>query len=161
MKRYMFDPNSSLVRLSSDSLIQSYQFDHLIVATGFFGKPKISKVIDDLRVPVWHSSKVRDVKDLLADGGTHPPAVGKNIVVVGGQMSGVETAASLAFKISSAANTPGESPITEADQYTVTNIVQKPVWVMPLFFPKDPFVEITENGSVSKVLSHICMVGFF
>jgi hypothetical protein len=121
------------------------------VATGFFGKPKIPKIFDGLNIPVWHSSKVRDVKDLLTDGGTKFPASGKNIVVVGGQMSGVETAGSLAFQISSAVNSPGEAPFPEPEKYVVCNIVQKPVWVMPLFFPKDPDVEISEGGVVAKV----------
>jgi cation diffusion facilitator CzcD-associated flavoprotein CzcO len=123
------------------------------VATGFFGKPKVPKIFDGLQVPVWHSSKVRDVKDLLTDGGTKSPAPGKNIVVIGGQMSGVETAGSLAFQISSAVNTPGATPFPEPERYVVSNIVQKPVWVMPLFFPKEPDVEISEGGATTKVFS--------
>lgn len=121
------------------------------MATGFFGKPKIPKILNELKVPVWHSSKIRDVKDLLTEGGTRPPAPGRNIVVVGGQMSGVETAGSLAFQISSAVNDPGEAPFPEPEKYVVCNVVQKPVWVMPLFFPKDPDVEVTEGGVTTKV----------
>jgi hypothetical protein len=93
------------------------------------------------------------VKDLLTDGGTKPPAAGKNIVVIGGQMSGVEIAASLAFQISSAVNTPGEPPFSEPEKYVVSNIVQRPVWVLPLFFPKDPDIEVSEGGVTAKVLS--------
>jgi cation diffusion facilitator CzcD-associated flavoprotein CzcO len=122
------------------------------VATGFFGKPKIPKILEyPLKIPVWHSSKVRDVKDLLTDGGTKSPVSGKNIIVVGGQMSGVETAGSLAFQISSAVNSPGEPPFPEPEKYVIYNVVQKPVWVMPLFFPKDPDVEISEGGMTTKV----------
>jgi hypothetical protein len=123
----------------------------LIISTGFFGKPKIPKIFDGLNVPVWHSSKVRDVKDLLTEGGSKPPASGKNIVVVGGQMSGVETAGSLAFEISSAANTPGIPAFLNPEKYVVCNVVQKPVWVMPLFFPQNPDVEISEGGVITKV----------
>jgi NADH dehydrogenase FAD-containing subunit len=123
----------------------------LIIATGFFGKPKTPKIFDGLNVPVWHSSKVRDVKDLLTEGGSKPPAPGKNIVVVGGQMSGVETAGSLAFEISSAANTPGIPAFLNPEKYVVCNVVQKPVWVMPLFFPKNPDVEVSEGGAITKV----------
>jgi cation diffusion facilitator CzcD-associated flavoprotein CzcO len=132
--------------------VQTYDFDHLIVATGFFGKPKIPKIFNESNVPVWHSSKIRDVKDLLTEGCTRPPAPGRNIVVVGGQMSGVETAGSLAFQISSAVKNPGESPFPEPEKYVVCNVVQKPVWVMPLFFPRDPDVEVTEGGVTTKVL---------
>ena len=123
----------------------------MIIATGFFGKPKIPNIFDGLDVPVWHSSKVRDVKDLLTEAGSKPPASGKNIVVVGGQMSGVETAGSLAFEISSAANTPGIPAFLNPEKYVVCNVVQKPVWVMPLFFPKNPDVEISEGGVITKV----------
>jgi hypothetical protein len=125
----------------------------LIVASGFFGKPKVPKIFDGLDVPVWHSSKIRYVKDLLTDSGTKPPAPGKKIVVVGGQMSGVETAGSLAFQISSAVNTPGTPPFSEPEKYVVCNVVQKPVWTMPLFFPKDPDVEISDGGVTTKVSS--------
>jgi len=92
------------------------------------------------------------VQDLLTDGGTKAPASGKNIVVIGGQMSGVETAGSLAFQISSAVNTPGEPPFPDPEKYVVSNIIQKPVWVMPLFFPKDPDVEVSEGGVATMVL---------
>jgi NADH dehydrogenase FAD-containing subunit len=139
-------------KISTLTQFQTYDFDHLIVATGFFGKPKIPRVFDGLDIPVWHSSKVRDVKDLLTDGGINAPAPGKSIVVVGGQMSGVETAGSLAFQISSAVNTPGKPAFPEPEKYVVCNVVQKPVWVMPLFFPKDPDVEVSEGGVVVKVV---------
>jgi len=68
-------------------------------------------------------------------------------------MSGVETAGSLAFQISSAVNTPGTPPFSEPEKYVVCNVVQKPVWTMPLFFPKDPDVEISDGGVTTKVSS--------
>jgi hypothetical protein len=66
-------------------------------------------------------------------------------------MSGVETAGSIAFQISSAVNTPGEPLFPEPEKYVVSNIVQKPVLVLPLFFPKDPEVEVSEGGVTTKV----------
>ena len=72
-------------------------------------------------------------------------------MVVGGQMSGVETAGSLALQISSAASIPGQSPFPEPEKYLVTNVVQKPVWVLPLFFPKDPDLDTNNVGVVNKV----------
>lgn len=66
-------------------------------------------------------------------------------------MSGIETAGSLAFQISSAVNTPGTPPFPEPEKYIIHNVVQKPVWVMPLFFPKDPDVEVSEGIVVTKV----------
>jgi NADPH-dependent glutamate synthase beta subunit-like oxidoreductase len=98
---------------------------------------------------VWHSSKIRDAKDLLTDGGRRKANAGKRIVVVGGQMSGVEIAGTIAFQISSAVNNPSESAIPDAAKYVVTHVVQQPVWVMPLFFPNDP--EIDGDGGHPKV----------
>lgn len=94
----------------------------------------------DLNVPVWHSSKFRDVKDLLTDGGKRP-SQGRKIVVVGGQMSGVEIAGTIAFQISSVVNTPAEPPFPDPTKYVVTHLVQKPTWVMSLFFPNNPEIE--------------------
>ncbi len=53
-------------------------------------------------------------------------------------MSGVETAASVAFQLSSEVNSARESGILDVDKYSVIHIVQKPIWVMPLFFPSNP-----------------------
>jgi hypothetical protein len=103
-----------------------------------------------LDVPIWHSSKIRDVKDLLTDGGMRAPVPGKNIVVVGGQMSGVETAASIAFQLASAVNSPGESEIEDVEKYFITHVVQKPVWVMPWFFPRDPVVDGPKRVEASE-----------
>lgn len=99
-------------------------------------------------MPVLHSSKVRDVKDLLTDSGKRS-AQGRKIVVVGGQMSGVEIAGTIAFQISSAANTPAEPAFPDPAKYVVTHLVQKPTWVMPFFFPNNP--EIEADGDQVKV----------
>jgi hypothetical protein len=97
-----------------------------------------------------HSSKIRDVKDLLTDEGKKTPAPGKNIVVVGGQMSGVETAASIAFQLSSAVNSPGESEIKDVEKYFITHVVQQPVWILPWFFPQNPIVDLPKRVEASE-----------
>lgn len=127
---------------------ETLEFDHLIVASGFFGKPKVPQHFEHLNVPVLHSSKVRDVKDLLTDSGKRS-AQGRKIVVVGGQMSGVEIAGTIAFQISSAANTPAEPAFPDPAKYVVTHLVQKPTWVMPFFFPNNPEIE-ADGDQVKK-----------
>jgi hypothetical protein len=52
--------------------------------------------------------------------------------VVGGQMSGVEIAGTIATHLSSAANSPGPSCIPEPGSYSVHHVIQRPVWVFPL-----------------------------
>ncbi|KAH7417413.1 flavin-containing monooxygenase-like protein [Cadophora sp. MPI-SDFR-AT-0126] len=119
-------------------------FDYVIVATGFFGKAKMPTGLENASVPVAHSSQIREIKSLISRSDGKVISKGRKIVVVGGQMSGVETAAAIAMQISSAANTPGNTTIEDAKNYVVTHLVQKPVWVMPLVFPVDPILE--KNG---------------
>ncbi|CAD6445876.1 5993d270-f887-46f7-a901-d9cc355e06dd [Sclerotinia trifoliorum] len=119
---------------------QVYEFDHVIVATGFFGKPKIPEILTGLSAPVWHSSKLRDVNSLLTDNGKLSSSKGKNIVVVGGQMSGIETAAAVALQVSSSVNS-SERPIPNANEYKIYNVVQQPFWVMTLTLPTNPIID--------------------
>lgn len=120
---------------------EELNFDHLIIATGFFGKAKMPSRLENATVPIAHSSQIRDIKTLITGSDGKAVGKGRKIVVVGGQMSGVETAAAVAMQISSAANTPGDTSIEDAGAYVVTHLVQKPVWVMPLHFPVDPVLE--------------------
>lgn len=141
-----------LDKKSSNSEVLS--FDHLIVATGFFGKARIPPVLEGFSGPVWHSSRLRRLEAFLNTVSNPSPGSHRNVVVVGGQASGVETAGSVALQLSSAANSPGERPIPNADEYTVTHIVQQPTWIMPLFFPNDPTIAGTpqEEDKVSLSL---------
>ncbi|CAG8974584.1 hypothetical protein HYALB_00004381 [Hymenoscyphus albidus] len=133
---------------SSEVVDQTHEFDHLIVGTGFFGKAKIPKILEGFAKPVVHSSEVRDIKDILVKSSGSSSSSGKRIVVVGGQMSGVEIAAAIASQLSSAENSPEESSIPNISEYTITHVVQNPLWIMPLFFPKDPVVDVA--GSQEK-----------
>jgi cation diffusion facilitator CzcD-associated flavoprotein CzcO len=143
-----------LDRRSSD--LEVLSFDHMIVATGFFGKPKVPPILEGFPTPVWHSSKFRNIESLLTNDGQSSPSSGRNIVVVGGQMSGVEVAASVALQLSSEVNSPGSNRLPNAKEYSVTHIVQQPLWIMPLFFPNDPCLpggspEQDKVGSVNFV----------
>ncbi|RFU31252.1 hypothetical protein B7463_g5103, partial [Scytalidium lignicola] len=128
---------------------KEYEFDHVIVASGFFGKPDIPS-LNGKEYPVIHSSQFRNVKNLVLneDGSRRP---GKKIIVAGGQMSGVETAASIALQLSSAVHSPDSSEIRDAAEITIYHIVQNPFWVMPLFFPKNPMLEDTSGKDTKKL----------
>ncbi|GJC99054.1 pyridine nucleotide-disulfide [Colletotrichum higginsianum] len=113
-------------------------FDYLLVASGFFGKPVVpSDVAFDTNgvVPVVHSSKYRDLKGLFPDGVRNG---GGKILVVGGQMSGVEISGTIATQISAAVNAPGPSPLPNADKLTVEHLTQRPTWVFPLHTTPKP-----------------------
>jgi hypothetical protein len=51
---------------------------------------------------------------------------------VGGQMSGVEIAGTIASHLSSAAHSPSQSGIPNIGEYSIHHVIQRPVWVMPL-----------------------------
>lgn len=114
---------------SSDGCVVEQTFDHLLVSSGYFGKPVIPTLTSNsTAVPVVHSSRYRDLPTLLGGAGSN----GGKILVVGGQMSGVEIAGTIATHLSSAVNSPGQSSITNPDKYKIQHLMQRPVWVFPL-----------------------------
>ena len=132
--------------------VEVHEFDHVIVASGFFGAPGVPsfRSTSEADVPVWHSSRFRDIKSLITDGGRLKvdckgnADVKRKIVVVGGQMSGVEVAANVALQLSDCVNAPGKE-IMDWTEFEVVHVVQKSVWVMPLFLPKNPLLDGAEK----------------
>ncbi|KAI0385724.1 FAD/NAD(P)-binding domain-containing protein [Hypomontagnella monticulosa] len=129
------DDGSWKVDIESSKGSETATFDYLLVGTGFFGKPiwpdQIPKEAD---IPIIHSSKYRDLGSPLAT----PNGRGGKILVVGGQMSGIEIAATIATHLSSAINSPGEKIIDEPEKYSIHHIVHRPSWVFPLFTSPKP-----------------------
>lgn len=115
----------------SDGKIATQKFDKVVVATGFFGKPLTPAGLsgNEHKVPVIHSSQYRDLKGLLGKG----RAGGGKILVVGGQMSGVEIAGTIGVHLSSAVNSPEAFDVPDIDKYTIHHVVQRPIWVFPLY----------------------------
>lgn len=114
---------------TTQGVVDEHTFDHLVVASGVFGKPLIPSVVPDApSIPIIHSSKYRDLPGLLgATGGQ-----GGKILIVGGQFSGVEIADTIATHLSSAVHSPGTSPIAHPEKYSIHHVVQKKAWVLPL-----------------------------
>ncbi|KAL1864291.1 hypothetical protein VTK73DRAFT_5965 [Phialemonium thermophilum] len=123
-----------VVRLA-DGKVEERRFDHLLVASGFFGRPFVpSFPSTDPTLPVVHSSQYRSLEGLLGkDGGR-----GGKILVVGGQMSGVEIAGTIASHLSSATHSPGPSPIRNPEKYAIHHVVPRPAWVFPLYTSPKP-----------------------
>lgn len=132
---------------SEDGVVDENEYDYLLIASGFFGKPCIPDLpgLDGSgSIPVIHSSRYRNIESLL------PNADGKSgkILVVGGQMSGVEIAGTIASHLASAANTPGPNKVPGSCQFTVHHVIQRPTWVFPLFtspaagLPAAPFLPL-------------------
>jgi hypothetical protein len=141
---------------AGEMTVEVHEFDHVIIASGFFGAPRLPSSLPNSvsDVPVWHSSKFRDVRSLITDGGrlkvdSKGNGDGKRkIVVVGGQMSGVEVAANVALQLSDCVNAPGKE-IMDWKEWEVVHVVQKPVWVIPLFLPSNP--QLDGEGKDEKV----------
>ncbi|KJZ70680.1 hypothetical protein HIM_09953 [Hirsutella minnesotensis 3608] len=129
--------------LEANGKQETARFDYLVVASGHLGKPIIPpKIISEPRVvPVIHSSQYRNLKALL---GEQPARKGK-ILVVGGQMSGIEIAGTIAAHLSSAINSPDKSDVAGIDHYSVHHVVQRPTWVFPTF--TTPEGHISEGGA--------------
>ncbi|KJZ68450.1 hypothetical protein HIM_12159 [Hirsutella minnesotensis 3608] len=122
--------------LEANGKQETARFDYLVVASGHFGKPIIPpKIISEPRVvPVIHSSQYRNLKALLGE----QPARKGRILVVGGQMSGIEIAGTIAAHLSSAINSPDKSDVAGIDHYSVHHVVQRPTWVFPTFTTPEP-----------------------
>lgn len=117
---------------SEDGVVDEDEYDYLLIASGFFGKPAMPQV-SGLReahgIPVVHSSQYRDLETLL------PSATGDGgkILVVGGQMSGVEIAGTIASHLSSAVSSPGPKSVPGVEKYKIHHVIQRPTWVFPLY----------------------------
>lgn len=121
--------------------VTEHTFDYLLVASGFFGRPFLPKINQgDGEAPVIHSSQYRHLQGLL----DKTNGKGGKILVVGGQMSGVEIAGTIASHLSSAVHSPGPSLVSNPDKYSVHHIIQKPVWVFPLH--TSPKVRASKNS---------------
>ncbi|UNI16917.1 hypothetical protein JDV02_003304 [Purpureocillium takamizusanense] len=120
-----------------DGIEETRTFQKLIVASGYFGKSIIpdSLAAQPNAIPVVPSTQYRDLKSLLGD---KPPSGGTKILVVGGQMSGVEIAGTIASHLSSATNSPEPSDIPDVDKYSVHHVIQRPIWVFPLYTTPEP-----------------------
>lgn len=125
------------VTLESEGKQETRRFHHVVVASGYFGKPVVPdgvSITPSATVPVIHSSQYRDLKSLL---GNRSSARGK-ILIVGGQMSGVEIAGTIAAHLSSATHAPGTSSIGDVDQCSIHHVIQRPIWVLPLHTTAEP-----------------------
>ena len=116
---------------SADGTETTARYDYLLVASGFFGPPAVDPALVPDGLPWSHSSSYRSLKNLL--GGKAGECHGGKILVVGGQMSGVEVAAAIAAHISSETHSQTPSFLSTPNKYTVHHVIQRPIWVFPLF----------------------------
>jgi cation diffusion facilitator CzcD-associated flavoprotein CzcO len=144
-----------VVSFESGNETHTKTFDYMIVASGFFGQPITPPCFEQTKtsgIPVSHSCHYRDLKSLLGQG----RAGGGKILVVGGQMSGVEIAGTIGTHLSSAINSPDEFGIPDIDRYSIHNVVPRPTWVFPLFTSPEVSTKMKrESCQVQNANNHI------
>ncbi|KAI0098534.1 hypothetical protein GGR51DRAFT_565659 [Nemania sp. FL0031] len=135
MKTELQDGGSWKVQTDSEKGSETRLFDYLLVATGFFGRPLWPENIPkEGEVPIIHSSKYRDIESLLSKAGN----TSNKILVVGGQMSGVEIAGTIATHLSSLIHSPGDKAVQDAERFTIHHVTQRPTWTVPFFTSANP-----------------------
>ncbi|KAK0280140.1 hypothetical protein LTR35_008291 [Friedmanniomyces endolithicus] len=120
------------------------EFDYLVVASGFFAKPRwagqgVSGLGDGGGVPAVrtiHSSQFHSLKDLFSG---RPNAAGKTILIVGGGNSAGETAAAVAMQLSDAAWSPDTTRQEIYKGCKIIHITPRPIYGLPpyLEYEKD------------------------
>jgi hypothetical protein len=127
--------------------IVSESFDYLLVASGYFSRPYIPDIpgLADFTEKTVHSSALHtkeDIHHMLEKCGATRNGSGK-LVVIGGSMSGVETASALALCLSDLSSADGSF-----GGYDVHHICTRPFWTMPTYLPHTVSQEGTQQRSV-------------
>lgn len=124
---------------------QQQEFDHLIIASGFFAAPRpFTLDAHDMTasskasVKTVHSSRCRS---LFADVAPQSWTGEGDVLVVGGSMSGAEAATLLAFQISNRRHAPGSKPFGNP---RILHVVSRPFYAVPPLLPK---VDDASNGA--------------
>ncbi|KAL2820774.1 hypothetical protein BJX63DRAFT_284173 [Aspergillus granulosus] len=125
---------SASAQTPSEPEIKKESFDFLVVASGHFGTPHTPDIPGlDGSPSIVHSSELQSADDVSRLLEQSPAKQGK-LVVVGGSMSGVEAATSIALHLSSLKFKPGSSEQVGSG-YEVWHLSTSPFWVLPTYLP--------------------------
>lgn len=120
----------------------SDSFDHLIVASGFFQRPNSTiprSQGHEEGERILHSTQFRNVESFSKKAG--------KVVVIGGGISASEAAATAAFQISSARNSPGKKP--DWAESKVYHVFDRPFYILPRHLPQDPYNPAIQGFNLS------------
>ena len=115
-------------------------FDYLVVASGFFGRPKappptLSPPQLPSNVRVFHSSQYRRLDDLIPSKPTH--ASPSKILIIGGGNSSGEAAGTVARDISSSIHS-STSHRNDLRNVEIVHVTPRPLYALPPFVPAAP-----------------------
>ncbi|KAF4158692.1 hypothetical protein CNMCM6936_002744 [Aspergillus lentulus] len=136
--------------------VETEYFDFLVVASGYFSRPYTPDIpgLVAFADRTVHSSTLRSIDDLdaIVEKGTD----GGRLVVVGGSMSGVEAASSVALHVSSMRHAPGSSLQTGSFP-EVYHICSRPFWTVPTYIPHTQRHNVTGTETVSLLPLDLAM----
>ncbi|KAF7170364.1 hypothetical protein CNMCM5623_002787 [Aspergillus felis] len=136
--------------------VETEYFDFLVVASGYFSRPYTPGIpgLAAFADRTFHSSALRGLEDLNAI--VEKSSDGGRLVVVGGSMSGVEAASSLALHVSSLRSAPGVS--MQTGSFTeVYHISSRPFWTVPTYIPHTQSDDATDTETVSLLPLDLAM----
>ncbi|KAJ5633853.1 FAD-dependent pyridine nucleotide-disulfide oxidoreductase [Penicillium herquei] len=115
--------------------VQVEKFDLLVVASGYFARPYIPKILglEKLAGRVFHSSELQKSKGILRDD-DKILATG-NVAIIGGSMSGVEAVSAIALHQSSYQN--DEDTYQDKVKSKVHHVHSRPFWTVPTYLPHE------------------------
>ncbi|KAJ5682391.1 hypothetical protein N7462_005556, partial [Penicillium macrosclerotiorum] len=119
----------------SENDIESEDFDLLVVASGYFARPYIPDIpgLKQSSARVVHSSMLDKGRDPVLDAAN---AAAGDIVVIGGSMSGVETASALALQQSSSMFVQ-EPTLQVNSKRKIHHIYSRSFWSLPTYLPHE------------------------
>ncbi|KAK4547961.1 hypothetical protein LTR36_010680 [Oleoguttula mirabilis] len=127
-----------------DSQIDVREFDYLLVASGFFSKPRPLKQdvpglaigeVAEHGITAVHSSQLRSVDDLFPSPHT---ASGKQILLIGGGNSSGEAAAAVAMQLSDAQWSPDKARQKLYQGCGVKHVLPRSLYPLPPYIEYEP-----------------------
>lgn len=147
-KQFSRDCEQASVSGLQNPRIQTDEFDFLVVASGHFGTPSIPNIPGlDSSPRIVHSSNLQSPDDIRSLLGSSPKG---KLVVIGGSMSGVEAASSLALHISFLNFRP-DSAAQAGRDYEVWHVGSGPFWVLPTYLPHQYAGDSSERESTKSI----------
>ncbi|KAK6434700.1 hypothetical protein LTR95_009114 [Oleoguttula sp. CCFEE 5521] len=127
-----------ITAVDADGREERNDFDHLVVATGFFAKPRplqhsvdVQQKVESVRM--LHSSQYRGLPDLLPLSSSN--MAGKKILLIGGGNSAGEAAATIASHLSNAQWSPDTTQQKAFEGCRVIHVTPRPIYALPPFTP--------------------------
>ena len=115
--------------------MSSEDFDLIVIASGYFAQPYIPNIpgLEQFQGRIIHSSSLHYEREQVLSNESKD--VNGQIVVIGGSMSGVEAASTMALRQSS--STLSTNRVPHIQESKVHHIHSRPFWALPTYLPHE------------------------